>query len=173
MLSPTEIRPNTAVISPCGVYRYELRRELGGDRPLVAIGLNPSVADAEIDDPTIRKDIGFAKIWQCGRVVKGNANAYRATDPKDMKRARKSGIDIVGPENDRYLDSMIALVKTCNGILLVAWGNHICPGRQAEISYMIDGHNVVPYCLGTNDNGTPKHELYIPYARELVPWSCP
>src|SRR4051812_40590931 len=60
----------TATFSDDDVYRYELTRELGGMRPLVTCGLNPSTADASKNDQTIRKDIGFAKHWGCGRVLK-------------------------------------------------------------------------------------------------------
>lgn len=163
--------PNTARFSPCGLYRYELTRELGGVRPLVSIGLNPSKATAEIDDNTIRKDVGFARRWNCGRVVKGNANGYRATDPADMKRAAKAGVDIVGPDNDRYLREMLLLAKLCSGILLLSWGNHIRPERQEEIWKLIVECDVTPLCLGTNLNGTPVHELYIPYEQPLQAWS--
>lgn len=161
----------SAVISPCGTYRYDLRRELGGTRPAVFIGLNPSVADAERDDNTIRRDIGFARHWHCGRVIKGNANAYRATKPAAMKRAAKAGVDIVGPDNDRYLREMLLLSKLCSGIVIVCWGNHIDLERQEEVWKLIVACDVTPLCLGTNQNGTPVHELYQPYDRPLEPWS--
>lgn len=162
-----------AIFSDDDVYRWWLTRELGGDRTLVAIGLNPSTATAEINDPTIRKDIGFAQRWGCGRIVKGNAYGYRATDPENMKRARKAGVDVVGFDNDRYLMDMITAANHGGGIVLVAWGNHIEPARQRHVASMIDHVGVVPMCLGTNKNGTPKHECYLGYDTPLVPWSPP
>ncbi len=166
-------RPNTAHISPCGVYRYCLTRELGGDRPLVICGLNPSTATADLNDATIRKDMGFARAWHCGRVVKVNAYAYRATDPADMKRARKSGVDVVGPDNDREIREALLLAMLTDGIVLVAWGNHIEPDRQVALARLIADVGAVPLCLGTNKNGTPAHELYQPYESALDVWSCP
>lgn len=168
-----ERRPDAARFSACGIYRYTLTRELGGDSPLVCLGLNPSTATAEINDPTIRKDIGFAKRWGLGRVLKINVYAYRATDPNDMKRARRSGIDTIGPDNDDEIRRAIGLATLTNGALLVAWGNHIEPERQRDIARIIRGSGVIPMCLGTNKNGTPVHELYQPYERELVRWGCP
>lgn len=168
-----ERRPNTANISPCGVYRYMLTRELGGERVLAAFGLNPSKATAELDDNTIRKDMGFARRWGCGRLIKPNAYAYRATDPNDMKRARKSGVDVIGPENDEAIRGALELVRTWKGILLVAWGNHIEPKRQRDLASIIRYAGVTPMCLGTNGNGTPVHELYQPYERELRGWVHP
>ena len=168
-----ERRPNTANISADGVYRYMLTRELGGERVLAAFGLNPSKATADLDDHTIRKDMGFAKRWACGRLIKPNAYAYRATDPNDMKRARKSGVDVIGPENDEAIRGALELVRTTSGILLVAWGNHIEPKRQRDIAHLIHMAGVAPMCFGTNQNGTPVHELYQPYERELRGWVHP
>lgn len=171
-------RQNTARFSPCGTYRYELTREnlpsqfeiSDSDRPLVICGLNPSTATAETDDQTIRKEIGFAKLWGCGRLVKVNAYAYRATDPNDMKRARRAGVDIVGPDNERWIRNAVELARTCKGITLVAWGGHIEKSWQAELAYIF-GDDAM--CLGTNGDGTPKHPLYLSYETPLVYWSCP
>jgi hypothetical protein len=121
---------------------HAVRQSAVDCRPMMCCGLNPSTATATTDDQTIRKDIGFARRWGCGWFGKVNAYGYRATDPKDMKAARKQGVDIVGADNDRWLRHAFETAA-------------------------------VPMCLGTNGNGTPKHELYIPYERELVPWSCP
>ena len=51
-----------------GNYRYLLWREWNSDRKTVSfIMLNPSRADAELNDPTITRCINFAKSWgaQC------------------------------------------------------------------------------------------------------------
>src|SRR6185295_8924677 len=135
----------TAEFSACEVYRYWLTRELNGevrdregDRVLVSCGLNPSVADAEKNDPTIRKDIGFAMRWGCGKLVKVNGYGYRSTDPNAMKRAGKSGIDIVGPDNDHWIGAAVRLVMLTDGIFMCNWGNHIEPARQRKISEIIE-----------------------------------
>ena len=172
-------RPNgapsdVAIFSPDEVYRYWLTRELGGDVPLVCCGLNPSTATAIKNDQTITKDIGFAKRWGCGRVVKVNAYAFRATDPKVMKRAAKSGTDIVGPENDAYLRQAFELAVELGGKILVAWGTNIDPARQCAIAELLAATpGAVAWTLKRNDNGTPSHELYIPYETPLIPWHCP
>ena len=54
---------SSAVMSADGNYRYLLSRLLGPSPSLATfIMLNPSTADAEPDDPTIRRCIGFAKL---------------------------------------------------------------------------------------------------------------
>jgi hypothetical protein len=44
----------SAVLSVDGLYRYRLSRAWGRGPSLAFIMLNPSTADAGIDDPTIR-----------------------------------------------------------------------------------------------------------------------
>lgn len=168
-------RPDTARFSPCGLYRYELTRELGGGATLVSIGLNPSIADADKNDPTIRKDIGFAQRWGLGRVAKYNANAYCATDPKSMLRAAKAGVDVIGPDNDRTLRIAAAAARDGGGKIVVSWGANIDGERQREIAAILTDFVNPPtlWCFGTNLDGSPVHELYQPWTRELVEWRCP
>lgn len=162
------------VFSPCGVYRYELVREIGEGPPALFCGLNPSIAGKKVtrdnNDPTIRKDIGFARRWGCGSIVKVNAYGYVETESTTMVRAMKAGVDVVGPENDECVRRAVERVVAAGGTIVVCWGAKISPARQAEISYVFGDHAM---CLGTNKDGTPEHPLYIPYERQLVHWSCP
>lgn len=164
-------KPNTARFSECGTYRYELTRELGGVLTLVSIGLNPSVATADDPDRTINKDIGFARRWQMGRVLKLNAYAYVAQDPGDMKRAAAAGIDVIGPDNNRTIVEAVRFVKAHGGIVVVSWGQNIDPNRQHDMAALLSDIEV--WCFGTNLDGSPVHELYQPYTRELKRWEHP
>lgn len=51
----------TAEFSPDRVYRYALTRRWSDWPPAVFIMLNPSTADAFVEDPTIRRCLGFAR----------------------------------------------------------------------------------------------------------------
>ncbi len=163
----------TASFSRCGTYRYTLTRELDASRPrtLVVIGLNPSTADAWRDDPTVRREIGFARRWGFGRLVKLNAYAFRATDPRVMLAAAARGEDIVGPRNDAAIRAAIAKARARDGLVLVAWGRHARPDRVAALARLLAGSE--PRCLRTNQDGSPVHPLYQRATARHRPWRAP
>lgn len=142
-----------AVLSGCGRYRYTLTRSLGfGERTCVFVMLNPSTADAQLDDPTIRRCIGFAKTWDMHRLVVVNLFAWRATSPDDMK----SAADPVGPENDAWLRSAIPGADC----VVCAWGKHgDYRGRAKQVIGMFPRR--VFHVLALNKDGSPKHPLYV------------
>lgn len=152
--------PGTAIFSPCGRYRYMLTRTLveDGTGYVNFILLNPSTADAEQDDPTIRRCIGFAQDWGYSSLVATNLFAYRATSPKDMKSQR----DPVGPENDYHiLNAHLAADQ-----VILAWGNHGLHLRRAQA--VIKQLSPLLYCLGTTRQGQPVHPLYQPRSAKPV-----
>jgi hypothetical protein len=110
-----------ATVSDDGLYRYDLGRRWA-DGPLLGfVMLNPSTGDAEVDDPTLRRCIGFAQREGLAGIVVRNLYAFRSPSPKDLKAADKAGVDIVGPENDRWLRDLAAArfeVRT----VVAAWG---------------------------------------------------
>lgn len=148
-----------AQLSDCGRYRYRLyrcwdsRSEL---MPVMWLMLNPSTADAAIDDPTIRRCMAFSKAWGYGSMLVGNLYAYRSTDP-----AALYAIDYetaVGPENSYHLD----LMAQRSAKIVCAWGAHgekrrhgppSCPGGW--------------WHLGRTKSGQPKHPLYVKGSTEL------
>ena len=79
----------TAFISPCERYRHALGRHWDNDKGFVLfIMLNPSTADAQQDDPTIRRCMDFAKRWGFGGIEACNLFDWRATDPKAVPRSK-------------------------------------------------------------------------------------
>jgi hypothetical protein len=65
--------------------------------------VNPSTADAETDDPTIRKVKGFSERAGYGHIIVGNLFAFRATDIKQLRTAR----DPNGPDNDWHIEQIM------------------------------------------------------------------
>lgn len=148
-----------ADMSPDGRYRYSLWRTWDPSvTALTFIMLNPSTADAEADDPTIRRCVGFARDSFGGiRVL--NLYAFRATDPKVMFRA----IDPVGPENDAHLRSLGA-----HETIVAAWGAHARPDRVRQVRRILEGRAV--FSLGTTKHGSPRHPLYVRADQPLMPY---
>ena len=144
-----------AVISNCERYRYLLRRSWN-DRRMRAlfIMLNPSTADAEIDDPTIRSCIRLMKALGFGSLEVINLYGWRTTDPSVLTTVQ----DPVGPDNDRIAKGAI---NRCD-ILICAWGAHVAATqRVAPMLNMVRGVRPAVFCFGETRNGSPKHPLYI------------
>ena len=118
-----------------GDYRYLLWREWDSLGKTVSfIMLNPSRADAEVNDPTITRCINFAKSWGYGRLEVVNLFAYRTPHPSLLKQAAAP----IGRDNDRYI---IESVEKCDRVIL-AWGNH-GTWRQQDIYILelLQNHN--------------------------------
>lgn len=169
MPNPSREGERGAVLSACGTYRYRLWRRWSDILPTaIFIMLNPSTADAEEDDPTIRKCIGFAQRMSCGGLVVLNLFAYRATDPDACRRAT----DRRGPENDEHLRSALAMASASNLPVVAAWGNAKWAAPRAKTVRQMAAEKRVPLlCLDRNKNGSPKHPLYIAYPGRLTPLS--
>ena len=150
----------TAVISPCGTYRYKLERPLTGVGICCFVMLNPSTADGEKDDPTLRRCIGFAKREGMGSLEVVNLFAFRATNPELLHTAG----DPVGPENDQYLRAAFDRAN----LIICAWGEHgSLHSRDRQVMQMIGGRAM---CLGLTAKHQPKHPLYIPKEAPLIPF---
>lgn len=151
----------SAVIDPTGVYRYLLTRQWSEAPPLVIGALNPSTADAEKNDATIRKEIGFAMRWGFGGIVKWNLYGLRSTDPNELLRHPEP----IGPENDQHI------IAACFGQpwVLAAWGSHKAARTRApHVVKMLRDMGVTLKCLGLSKDGYPWHPLYIPYETQPV-----
>jgi len=141
-----------ASFSRCQRYRYQLRRRwAGGEGQCVFIGLNPSTADASVDDPTIRRCMGFAQDWGFNELIMVNLFAYRTPHPAILKQCD----DPVGSGNRR------ALRRAVDGAqrIVVAWGNHGTHLDQASrFAGIWAAHSV--HCFGLSKNRQPLHPLY-------------
>jgi hypothetical protein len=158
-----------AIISPCGLYRYTLHRRIPSVlrwvRPCLFIMLNPSTADATVDDPTIRRCYGFAVDGGCTSLTVVNLFALRATDPDELARAA----DPVGPDNDHHIREQIYQHQQI-GFVIAAWGAHpMAPQRARQIAPLL----VHVSALALTKDGWPRHPLYLPKKLEPQPWTFP
>lgn len=153
-----------AILSGDGVYRYWLMRELGtttGHGTCLFIMLNPSTADASIDDPTIRRCQIFARDWGYDVLEVVNLFAFRATSPADMKRAANP----VGPLND---DHILQAARRAD-LAVAAWGQHgTFKGRSGELRQLLINERIPLHALKRGKDDQPSHPLYLPASLEPV-----
>ena len=168
--SPSLFPPDiakSAVMSWCLQYRYELRRTWNHakERILCFLMLNPSSADADIDDPTVRRCIGFGRSLGYDGIVVVNLFALRATKPTDLLRHPEP----IGPSNDAFIDSAIAE----SSFLIAAWGgfpSHKKITADRTIGVLSRIHPPRIHVLGETAAGEPQHPLYIPADRKPKRW---
>lgn len=151
--TPEETRG--AEISRCGGYRYTLWRRWGDGPMAVFVMLNPSTADANEDDATIRRCRGFAKREGCGGLTVINLYSLRSRDPDALGRYPYPN----GPDEARH---SAAVLREARGPVICGWGAH--PAARSAAGFMLDliraaGHE--PMRLGLTKEGAPRHPLYI------------
>lgn len=153
-----------ANFSPERRYRYRLWRTWDSTRKhVVFIMLNPSIADANVNDPTVERCERRAMDWGWGGLVVVNLFGLIATYPKDLLRAD----DPVGPDNDLHITA--ALVGA--GIVVGAWGAHgSYRGRSKAVKAILANSNCRWQHLGLTQSGEPRHPLYIALAVQPVLW---
>jgi hypothetical protein len=150
-----------AVISECGLYRYLLTRRWSDGPALAFLMLNPSTADASVDDATIRKCIGFATRYGFNAIEVVNLFAFRATKPKDMFAA----VDPVGPANDEHIRQTVQAA----GNIVCAWGpNASKTQRPRQVIAMLGQMGASLKCLHVTQDGSPGHPLMLSYDRPLL-----
>jgi hypothetical protein len=154
-----DIGDRGADISPCGRYRYSLWRRWDAALPSVLFCmLNPSTADADVDDQTIAKVVGFAKRWGYGEALVWNLYAYRATNPSELDTAK----DPIGRLNDGHLWPLMERADR----IVAAWGALPNRGKYAnreKVMFWGPFHDREVYALGLTKGGYPRHPSRAPY----------
>ena len=160
-----------AHFSKCRSYRYRLWRIWDKEKPFVLfICLNPSTANEYVDDPTIRRCVGFAKRWDYGGAVMMNLFAFCATDPVQLYKADKP---IVGEVNNEQI------FEQCEkaGIIVTAWGNggnYLCKTTAIRANTLlgcllnVETFKDKIFHLALNKTGQPKHPLYMNKNTKLI-----
>lgn len=153
-----------AALSSCGIYRFALWRKWGEGANVTFIMLNPSTADAKVDDATIRRCIGYARAWGYSGISVVNLFAFRATEPADMMKAALP----VGYDNDVYLLAAAKASYIHGAPVVCAWG---VQGRYRDrdrlVMRQLQEVGIEAECLAVSKDGFPKHPLYL--KRDLKP----
>jgi hypothetical protein len=143
---------------------------------LFFVMLNPSTADGTVDDPTIRRCVGFATRNGYGSIQVFNLFAFRATHPEDLKAAGYP----VGPDNDtdmvadigRFMDQ-----QPWPGAhkIVCAWGagarDPVVRDRAIEVTNLLTRCGWPLHALAWTADGIPRHPLMLAYGCGINPVS--
>lgn len=147
-------------------HRFTLWREWDENKlPCVFICLNPSTADEQQDDPTVRRCIDYAKRWGYGSFCMLNLFSLRATDPKVMKASFEPHL----PANDLFILETVAEA----GHAHCAWGNdgaHFDRAEEVLRKLRALQPPVALFHLGLTGKGQPKHPLYLKADTDILPF---
>ena len=159
----------SAKLSKCKAYRYKLSRDINspGDRVIAYFGVNPSTADENIDDPTVRKWRGITERNNGNKFIVGNVFAYRSTDVRELTNVQ----DPVGSEDQKHILDVINEAD----ILVPCWGSRKKLPKELWVNLdnfmalLLQSGKPV-FCFGKTVSGDPKHPLMLGYDTELVIW---
>jgi len=153
----------SAVFSDCKKYRYTLSRYWDQSKGYAMfICLNPSTADAEKDDPTVRRCINYSKEWGYGGFCMTNLFGFRATDPKIMLAEQNP----IGPKNTDWIESLACAAD----IIIAAWGFMGSHQGRASAVVTLPGLKEKLHFLALTKDGEPRHPLYLKKNLKPIPW---
>lgn len=157
---------SVAVFSDCETYRYSLTRVWDpAARKVMFVMLNPSTANEIRNDPTVERCERRARVLGYGGFRVTNIFAFRATDPRDMRRAANP----VGPAND----TMILEGARWADDIIAAWGVHGAHlDRGPSVARMLHACGSPLFHLGQTKAAHPRHPLYLAYTEQPVAWTA-
>jgi hypothetical protein len=156
-----------AVLDSDRVYRYVLWRQfLEKGKTICFVGLNPSTADELSDDPTVTRLIHFAKAWGYARMTLVNIFAFRATNPKELRKA----VDPIGKDNDSHI---VERVSGAHETVLCYGNGGLFQSRGQVVATMLreGGFSSRLSCFKLTKKGLPWHPLYLPNLVMTIPFS--
>lgn len=146
----------------------------GGDRNrrVAWVMLNPSIGDAEENDPTIRRCIDFSCRFGFDSLVLVNLFAFQTAHPQVLRNERFP----VGDGND----AAIVAAGQESAFVIAGWGaqrNLTVQRRARRVFEMLTchPHEIGVKCLGLTSAGEPRHPLMVRSDARLiqlkrVPW---
>jgi hypothetical protein len=146
-----------AYFSDCRKYRYWLLRVWDESKPMVQlVGLNPSTANEDTNDPTIESIIRITMNLGYGGFYMTNLFAFISSNPEDLRTC-------TDPLNDN--DRQLLIVRSRVEAVIFCWGAF----PMAEYRAKIVKEKLCPAkCFGKNKGGSPKHPLYLKATSTLI-----
>lgn len=143
-----------AGISSCKDYRWWLFRCWDLSLPLIIwIMMNPSTADHQKDDPTIKRVIAYSRSWGYGSILVINLYAIRCTDSSRINNR-------VGTRNDWWINTLFTYARIKRVKVIAAWGAKQSV-RGSAVRVLARQAGISLYCLKLAKSGEPCHPLYL------------
>lgn len=161
----------SAVFSECGRYRPLLFREMGftGQAGFALwLGMNPSTAAEDVDDPTVKREWTYTRDrLRLPVYVKANVMDYRATKPEALLAPG------IVPQSAENRPAIIRQARAARHVIL-AFGALAKPLRRyaAEIVAELEAEAIPLFCLGFTKDLSPRHPLYLRQDSPLLPFPC-
>lgn len=149
--------------------RYSLTNK--GDNTLIVFGINPSTADKNKPDPTMRRVMGFAERYGFDSFVMLNVYPLRATNPAALPQECDAAIHTAN------IQEIVSVVSShLEASILLAYGGNINSRKYLrpclrDIIDALKPYNPKYFQIGTalNRDGSPKHPLMAPYSSAMTP----
>lgn len=159
--------PAGACFNEKRTHRYMLWRNWDWGRPvMVAVLLNPSIANEYELDPTLTRVQDFARRWGFGGMRILNAFSLVATYPEALHAAQ-----LRSAENDAHIAGAIAQAQR----VMVGWGTNLehrnLAWRVPEIRALLARSSAEVLAWKLTKNGHPSHPLYL--RADIVPVPYP
>jgi hypothetical protein len=141
-------------------YRYGLWRRWKKNGPWVTfLMLNPSLADIEHSDPTVKRCEVFSQKWGFAGIEVVNVFGLISPYPQDL-RGRRNPIEHAKGLNDEH----IRHAAERSEFVVAAWGTNVdhpkLKKRMDRIRLLLADFDV--RALRVTKNGHPSHPLYLP-----------
>ena len=169
-----DVRGLAHFCGPNDCYRTWLTRTWGPtidpDDPPPAplfVGMNPSTADADHNDPTIKREIDFATRWGYQTLCKINIADYRATDPKSLAKVT---VPLAAPG---WSHGKLKIARQADKVIM-AFGK-VPPVLLPDARFMVmlfQAADIKMLCFTHNKDQSPRHSLYVKGDARLIPWDA-
>jgi hypothetical protein len=137
--------------------RFALWRRWSDGDLLGFLLLNPSIADEQILDPTLKRCAGFAQRAGYGGMEITNLFPLVSTDPNGLATFDHSAGKPRNLAHIRDLAERTRLVLGFGDVCAAGWLRSLALPVLRDLATVLDGLTV--YALATTDNGLPRHPL--------------
>lgn len=158
------------VASPSDRFRYVLGS--AGAHPLLVFGVNPSQANADRPDATLRRVLGFAARGGYDSFYMLNLYPQRATLPRDLHQR------LYGPAHRENLAAIEAVLQRHpRAHAWAAWGNlvdfrpYLSRRCLPDLLHLCARYHLTWWQLGSlTQAGHPRHPVRASYQLSFEPW---